>query len=272
MIEHIEIKNLESLWNINEAVIEKDYVIGWLLYGISTNSFLSKKLFFKGGTCIKKCYFDSWRFSEDLDFTIKPLNKPVNVDKIKENIFDVLEFVGSESGINYFVNQPVFKTKQYPFYLEVRIYYRGPRNARIPACIRFDILSSEKVETPAVWKDINHKYSDKLPNNPKIQCYSFDELFAEKIRAMGERALPRDLYDIINLYRMGKLTNNVKNILKNKCLNKNVEFPTLKSIACSPYYTELRSEWENMLKHQLPKLPKIDEYLKELNNLLKFLN
>ena len=26
---------------------------------------------FKGGTCIKKCYFETYRFSEDLDFTLQ---------------------------------------------------------------------------------------------------------------------------------------------------------------------------------------------------------
>jgi len=25
---------------------------------------------FKGGTCLKKCYFETYRFSEDLDFTL----------------------------------------------------------------------------------------------------------------------------------------------------------------------------------------------------------
>jgi predicted nucleotidyltransferase component of viral defense system len=25
---------------------------------------------FKGGTCLKKCFFETYRFSEDLDFTI----------------------------------------------------------------------------------------------------------------------------------------------------------------------------------------------------------
>ena len=26
---------------------------------------------FKGGTCLKKCYFETYRFSEDLDFTLR---------------------------------------------------------------------------------------------------------------------------------------------------------------------------------------------------------
>lgn len=25
---------------------------------------------FKGGTCLKRCYFETYRFSEDLDFTL----------------------------------------------------------------------------------------------------------------------------------------------------------------------------------------------------------
>jgi predicted nucleotidyltransferase component of viral defense system len=25
---------------------------------------------FKGGTCLRKCYYETFRFSEDLDFTI----------------------------------------------------------------------------------------------------------------------------------------------------------------------------------------------------------
>ncbi|MBW6474015.1 MAG: nucleotidyl transferase AbiEii/AbiGii toxin family protein [Anaerolineaceae bacterium] len=30
---------------------------------------LDKNLVFKGGTCLRKCYFPDYRFSENLDFT-----------------------------------------------------------------------------------------------------------------------------------------------------------------------------------------------------------
>ena len=33
---------------------------------------LSKSWVFKGGTCLKKCYIETYRFSEDLDFTVLP--------------------------------------------------------------------------------------------------------------------------------------------------------------------------------------------------------
>jgi predicted nucleotidyltransferase component of viral defense system len=31
---------------------------------------VTQNFIFKGGTCLKKCYFEDYRFSEDLDFTL----------------------------------------------------------------------------------------------------------------------------------------------------------------------------------------------------------
>jgi len=39
MINHQEIKNLEIEWGIREDIIEKDFVIGWILWGIGTDPF-----------------------------------------------------------------------------------------------------------------------------------------------------------------------------------------------------------------------------------------
>lgn len=52
-------------------IIEKDYILSWVLAGIAANKKLQNKLVFKGGTALKKCYFGNYRFSEDLDFTAK---------------------------------------------------------------------------------------------------------------------------------------------------------------------------------------------------------
>ena len=50
-------------------LVEKDYVLGWILHSVSSSS-LSKHLALKGGTALSKVYFPSqWRLSEDLDFT-----------------------------------------------------------------------------------------------------------------------------------------------------------------------------------------------------------
>ncbi len=54
---------------IPEAVLERDYCLSWVLVGLSRSP-LRDRLVFKGGTALKKCYFEDYRFSEDLDFTL----------------------------------------------------------------------------------------------------------------------------------------------------------------------------------------------------------
>ncbi len=50
-------------------VLEKDYLLSWVLAGMSQVPVLQETLVFKGGTALKKCYFRGYRFSEDLDFS-----------------------------------------------------------------------------------------------------------------------------------------------------------------------------------------------------------
>ena len=48
-------------------------------------------------------------------------------------------------------------------------------------------------------RPIRHLYPDELPAPATTRCYSLEEVFAEKIRALGQRGRPRDLYDVIFL-------------------------------------------------------------------------
>jgi len=52
------------------TTVEKDYALGWVLFAIADHATIGR-WYFKGGTCLKKCYLDTYRFSEDLDFTIR---------------------------------------------------------------------------------------------------------------------------------------------------------------------------------------------------------
>lgn len=40
----------------------------WLLAGVAHHPELGPTWLFKGGTCLKKVFFETYRFSEDLDF------------------------------------------------------------------------------------------------------------------------------------------------------------------------------------------------------------
>jgi len=97
MIPKAQILQASLVQELQPTTIEKDYVLGWVLYAISQHPSASKWVF-KGGTCLKKCFFETYRFSEDLDFTI-PVDEPYDGQSISQTIREVVERVESESGI-----------------------------------------------------------------------------------------------------------------------------------------------------------------------------
>jgi hypothetical protein len=70
MIDKAEILAVAKQTSLTPHVVEKDYVLGWMLAGIYHREELANNWIFKGGTCLKKCFFETYRFSEDLDFTL----------------------------------------------------------------------------------------------------------------------------------------------------------------------------------------------------------
>jgi predicted nucleotidyltransferase component of viral defense system len=83
MLKPGEIQKIANRLGIRDTQIEKVYVIGWVLRGISINKYLKEKLIFKGGTALRKIYFPDYRLSEDLDFTFK--GEDFNAEEIKKH-------------------------------------------------------------------------------------------------------------------------------------------------------------------------------------------
>jgi hypothetical protein len=142
------------------------------------------------------------------------------------------------------------------------------------ASVRLNLTGDEVLARETVMRPIAHPYDDALPAPAEVRCYSFEELFAEKLRAMGERSRPRDLYDIVNLYRRPDLRlrgEEIRVVLIEKCESKGVSVPSFASIETSEFIVELESEWENMLGHQLPALPPFGQFWGELAALFDWL-
>ncbi|MGQ9573623.1 MAG: nucleotidyl transferase AbiEii/AbiGii toxin family protein [Dehalococcoidia bacterium] len=274
MIRDIDLRERAAEWLLREDIVEKDYVLGWLLWGIATHAELNTAWVFKGGTCLKKCHFETYRFSEDLDFTVRE-EGPIQPEELRRIFAEIAARIYDESGIEIPPDDLRFDASASGAYLEGRIYYRGPRNPRgdLPR-IKLDLTSDEVLVQPPVLRPIAHPYPDELPGSPQIYCYAFEEIFAEKLRAMGERGRPRDLYDIINLYRRPDLRvapDLIMRVLQAKCEHKGMVVPTLATLEASPYRSELEAEWANMLGHQLPQLPPFETLWSELAGLFAWL-
>jgi predicted nucleotidyltransferase component of viral defense system len=69
MIGKNEISRLAAQKNVKPSTIDKDWVLGHIVDAIYSIPECRENLLFKGGTCLRKCRFPDYRFSEDLDFT-----------------------------------------------------------------------------------------------------------------------------------------------------------------------------------------------------------
>ena len=117
-------------------------------------------------------------------------------------------------------------------------------------------------------KEVHHPYSDEPKIGIKAVCYAFEEVIAEKIRALAQRARPRDLYDVIHFFRNRNMVSDpslVHDVLRKKCAFKNIKIPTYRFMKEHEKLRELNSEWKNMLVHQLLFLPPLESFWKDLN-------
>jgi predicted nucleotidyltransferase component of viral defense system len=262
---------------LDPNIIEKDYVLGWLLAGISNHPELKSSWVFKGGTCLKKCYFETYRFSEDLDFTITNPDH-INQEFLTSIFAEISQWIYDKTGIEIPIERLRFDIYENPRgrdSVEGRIYYRGPLQRRgEPPRIKLDMTHDEILVLDPVSREIHHPYSDKPDNGFAIQCYCFEEVFAEKLRALAERLRPRDLYDVIHLYRLDTLRVDLKILvrtLEDKCRFKTIAVPKMAILENKPERAELETEWQNMLGHQLPSLPPFEHFWQELPDLFEWL-
>ncbi|OGT72788.1 MAG: hypothetical protein A3H44_07315 [Gammaproteobacteria bacterium RIFCSPLOWO2_02_FULL_57_10] len=267
MIDKREILESASAMGLLPSVVEKDYVLGWLLAGINAHAELRSSWVFKGGTCLKKCYFETYRFSEDLDFTLNDETQ-LNADFLHRVMGEVLEWVADESGLALPSDQLSFDIYENPrgrISCQGKVGYRGPVTPAVNAGrwprIKLDLTADECLVLPATQREVFHPYTDRPQVGMQVNCYAYEEAFGEKVRALAERTRPRDLYDVVNLYRHGDTRPPaavVHNVLEQKCLYKGIAVPTLEAL--EPHRADLEAMWKDMLAHQLPELPPVADF------------
>lgn len=275
MIDRAEILAIATELSLSHDVVEKDYVLGWLLAGISAHEPLATSWIFKGGSCLKKCYFETYRFSEDLDFTLTEAAH-LDAEFLRAAFAAVGAWVYEQSGIELPADQmrfDIFPNPRGGQSGEGRLYYNGPlgRGGSLPR-IKLDLTVDEVLVLLPVSRPVNHPYTDAPAGGISARCYAYEEVFAEKIRALGERTRPRDLYDVINLFRNGEFRPAaavILDVLKQKCGFKGIRVPTLADLAGAT--EELVADWRAMLGHQLPDLPPFESFWNALPELFRWL-
>jgi len=255
-----EIEDISLEKHVSNATIDKDWVLGHLLNAFYATGNNKENFVFKGGTCLKKCYFENYRFSEDLDFTLLDKDFPVDVNFINR----ITKRASENSNIKFSLVEIKEQTHNNVHQgYEVKIKFWGadhkpnspiPRPSRWQTFIKLDISFTEQIfETPNSC-EILHHYSDSHLINEIIPVYSILEIMAEKLRALIQRNRPRDIYDIWYIMNSSKSPNKkaIKELLQLKAKSKNIEIISVDQFVNNQKMQKNKRAWENSLILHLP--------------------
>ncbi len=230
-----EIEYIALQKDILKSTIDKDWVLGHLLNAFYSFEDIKNNFVFKGGTCLKKCYFQDYRFSEDLDFTLLNKEFPINSDLFSR----IIQKAENISGIKYYlseIKEQIHNNIQQGYEVKIRFWGADHKpNSPIPipnrwqTFIKLDISFTEQIfETPNNCK-ILHSYSDFHLINEIIPTYSMAEIMAEKLRSLIQRNRPRDIYDIWYIMNSSKSPDKkaIKELLLKKAETKNIEISNI---------------------------------------------
>jgi uncharacterized protein len=245
---------------IPEAVIERDYVLAWLLTGLAGHP-LREVLAFKGGTALRRCWFKDYRFSEDLDFT---LTRSITLEAILAGLAEIFAAVEATCGLAITFDREDRHSHQnsHTFYLR----YQGP----LPTAndVKVDITINEVLCFPLQDRPIHRTYESfsDLPEGPTVMVYDIKEIVVEKLLAMSDRARnePRDLYDLWYLFSATDLrVAEMRAELDTKlALRQRVVAGMEHAIAGKE--DRLRRLWTARLAHQMNQLPPFDDVFREV--------
>ena len=148
MVSREELLEIANATGLSAPVVEKDYVLGWILRGISQHAALRERWIFKGGTCLKKCYFETYRFSEDLDFTLRD---QAHIDEpfLRATFGEIAQSIYDESGLELSSAPPRFEIYENPRgrrSCQARLYFRSQFQAgnNFPA-VKLDLTADELI-------------------------------------------------------------------------------------------------------------------------------
>jgi len=265
MIKPREIQNKARKVGVRDQQIEKDYILSWILQGIAQHEHLSKTIVFKGGTVLKKVYFEDYRFSEDLDFTL--LDNEVSNDQIFEWFAEVFEYVRDEANIPLeIIDNNEHEDGGINFYLR----FVGPLGGiGANKKVKVDISRTESLVFDPIKQKAFLGYTDQEYH--ELLCYPLEEVLVEKLRSVMQRMQARDFYDIWYLLEIhGMDIDFYIAEFRTKCESKAIE-PTEFHNKLEQRLPQYKGRWQSSLADQIQDLPDFEEVLREVaRHLRKF--
>lgn len=219
-------------------VLERDYLLSWILAGIAHVEALRDTLVFKGGTALKKCYFGDYRFSEDLDFTAigsAPTDAAME-DALKEACSRAMKLLDPYAPVEILCERHVERDLHPGGQEAFDIRAQFPWHRRPQTRVMVEVAVDETLLKPYTRRPVLHGYDEPL--EAQVLVYSLEEIVAEKLRAILQharalenrgwvRSRARDYYDlwrILGTYGNCLETSGFGAFLRAKCSIREVTF------------------------------------------------
>ena len=263
MIKPGEIQQKAYAIKVRNQQIEKDYILAWILLGISKHEGLSKTIIFKGGTVLKKVYFEDYRFSEDLDFTM--LDNNISNDQIFLWFYEVFEFIKEDANIPLeIIDNNEHEDGGINFYIS----YIGPLGGQgSNKRVKVDISRSEKMVFAPIFKNVFISYSDLEEH--QLLCYPLEEVLLEKMRSVMQRMQARDFYDIWYLLEIQSMDVDFYiNEFEIKCKCKNILYTDF-SKKLEERLPQYKGRWISSMREQITFLPDFEQVKREVQRHIK---
>ncbi len=255
MIRSDKIKMISRKKKVPPTTVERDYIQNYFLKSLFSKT---DSLIFKGGTSIRKAFIQDYRFSDDLDFTMKTR---MDQEDIRVMIEDIKDYLKREEAISF---EDEVQLKEVKTGWKVNIRYTSilSQNTLINLILDVTDVDKEVIVTGVEKRALINPYSDGLKAD--LITYSLKEITLEKLRALCDRGWPRDLYDVYNLWPIVE-KDDFKVLFSKKCKIKNVN-PSIEKYRQNK--EKIKSAWNKSLKHQLKTVPDFDKCFKKVINIL----
>ncbi|PCI91301.1 hypothetical protein COB11_08520 [Candidatus Aerophobetes bacterium] len=259
-------------------VIQQDYLLTWLLFGIYQHEDLKNNLVFKGGTALKKCYFGEYRFSEDLDFSAR--NDAPSASSlfraISETCKEVEGKMNESAQIALYVKRYLEKSPHPNNQEAFTISAQFPWQRQPLTKVMIEISRDEVILFEAKTQPLMHTYEQEIEQ--ELLVYSLEEIVIEKLRAILQhtkkiherdwsRSRARDYYDLWHIFRSFEndlVFEDMPTLLREKCSNKNVEFNNVDSFYDPVMIENVLKTWDRWLGPLVTNLPNCTQVLDEV--------
>lgn len=237
---------------MSAPVVERDYVLTHIMQALGQLE-PPAGLVFKGGTALRLCFYEDYRYSADLDFSLVELRVSDAVGLLRRALESCAQAIG--------LPQLVLPDAD-----PLLIRYVGPLGGARE--IKLDFADDELV-LDTTSRALILRYTDQREDATALPTYTLEEVAAEKLRCVIQRLLCRDISDLHRLFvREGVDVATVWPMFEQKARAKDLD-PARFAERLSDREPQYAQRWERELSDLEPDVPAFEQVIRQLRRELR---